>query len=323
VSRPLAYTQPPHSNPLVLSLGPPTFGPTGPLPVSTARITATRTGCQPRPPSGSSHLGPTYPAARLPTPHRPTRLADRLSHLTSASTRINPPATGGPLSADHSTTSPGPKRPAPRPDSDGPDYTRHVIGPRPRAHASDPGTPTGHGARPLRPLANQTSVKQAARHTPKPTRPPGPRPLLTPDPTPLGAQTTLGHGPRTNSTFHVTLGTSHQRGRNQSWKFLARNLTGTGPEYDHPRHASPYSPTRTQGCTLGKSLERTTRPLSGTTSQCVSGMDGARCLHIERHSTAPILPSYRRTSWVRLPRAAHFDTRPPEHVLCAAPTYII
>ena len=39
-------------------------------------------------------------------------------------------------------------------------------------------------------------------------------------------------------------------------------------------------------------------------------MDGARCVHIERHSTAPILPSYRRTSWVRLPRAAHYDTRP-------------
>jgi len=35
---------------------------------------------------------------------------------------------------------------------------------------------------------------------------------------------------------------------------------------------------------------------------------GARCMHMERHSTAPILPSYWRTSWVRLPPAAHHHT---------------
>ena len=44
-------------------------------------------------------------------------------------------------------------------------------------------------------------------------------------------------------------------------------------------------------------------------------MDGARCVHIERHSTAPILPSYRRTSWVRLPRAAHMTHVPRTRVL--------
>ena len=47
----------------------------------------------------------------------------------------------------------------------------------------------------------------------------------------------------------------------------------------------------------------------------MSGMDGARCVHIERHSTAPILPSYRRTSWVRLPRAAHMTHVPRTRVL--------
>ena len=196
----------------------------GPLPVSTARITATRTGCQPRPPSGSGHLGPTYPAARLPTPHRPTRLAERLPHLTSASTRIPPPATGdlSPLTTPprHPTLN-GPHRGLTRTTR-----TTHATSSG-RAHALTPPTRarqpvTGPAPSDLWP----TNLSQAGYTPcpPRPTRPPGQRPLLTPDPDSLlpsepNLPSATGPGqtqPPTSRSAQATSGAVTNRG--SSWR---------------------------------------------------------------------------------------------------------
>jgi hypothetical protein len=104
----------------------------------------------------------------------------------------------------------------------------------------------------------------------------------------------------------------------------ARHPAGTGSENHAPPTSTP--PSLHDEDSLDKPLVSPRGLPSGASSQRVSGhVNGARCMHMERHSTAPILPSCRRTSWVRLPKAAHMtlDCATCVSVSCARRTSTI